>query len=101
MKPSKAEAIGNGVFLIMLGVLFYFGWLWPGILIAIWLSFAVRQLLTGRHTDFVLTTLLLGSLFIVIFFNMSWNMLTPILFILGGGYLIYNEFVKDDSVKDD
>lgn len=97
MKPSKAEAIGNGIFLIMLGVLFYFRWLWPGILLAIWASFAVRQLLTGRNSDFILTTLLLGSLFIVIFFNLSWNMLTPILFILGGGYLIYKEFMIDDK----
>lgn len=100
MKASRAEAIGNGVFLILLGVLFYFSWLWPGILLAVWASFAVRQLLTGRHTDFVLTTLLLGSLFLVIYFNLSWNMLTPILFILGGGYLIYKEFFIDVPKKE-
>lgn len=101
MKPSKAEAIGNGVFLILLGVLFYFRWLWPGILLAVWASFGIRQLLTGRHSDFLLTSLLLGSLFIVIFFDLSWNMLTPILFVLGGGYLIYKEFARDNLKRDE
>jgi hypothetical protein len=96
MKRSKAEAIGNGVFLIVLGFLFYFNWWWPGILVAVWASFAVRQLLTGRQQDFLLTTLLLGCLFLVVLFNLSWNMLTPLLFILGGGYLIYKEYSSDD-----
>lgn len=97
MKRSKIEAIGNGVFLIGLGVLFYMNWWWPGILIAIWASLATRQLLSGRMQDLLLSSFLLGALFIVAFFHLSWNLMTPILLILGGAYLILREFYYDDS----
>jgi hypothetical protein len=89
---SKSESIGNGVFLISLGVLFYFQWWWPGILLAIWASFAARQLFSGRTQDFLLTSVLLFSLFLVAFFNLSWDLLMPVLFVLAGGYLIFKEF---------
>lgn len=97
VKRSKIEAIGNGVFLICLGFLFYFNWWWPGILVAVWASLATRQLLTGRKQDLLLSTFLLGSLFVVAFFKLSWDLITPILFILGGGYLIIKEFYSDDA----
>lgn len=99
MKRSTANAISNGVFLLILAVLFYFNWWWPGILVAVWAFFALRQLLTNRQQDFLLTTLLLGSLFLVLIFNLSWNMLAPILFLIGGGYVIYREYLADRSSK--
>ena len=97
MKRSKIEAISNGVFLIALGVLFYFNWWWPGILVAVWASLAARQGLSGRLQDLLLSTFLLGSLFIVAFFNLSWNLVAPILFVLGGAYLILREFYYEDN----
>lgn len=95
MHRSKIEAIGNGVFLIILGILFYFNWWWPGILIAVWASLAVRQVLSHRMQDLLLSTFLLGSLFVVAFFNLSWNLVTPIIFVFGGLYLILREFYYD------
>lgn len=100
MKRSKADAIGNGVFLIFLGVLFYMNWWWPGILVAIWAALATRQLFTGRMQDFLLTSILLLSLFLVAFFNLSWNLLMPILFVLAGGYLVFREFLSEKDGKD-
>lgn len=97
MGRGKADAIGNGVFLVILGLLFYTNWWWPGILLAIWGSLATRQILTKRTQDFLLSTLLFGSLFIVAFFRFSWDLLTPVLFILGGSYLIFREFYSDDG----
>lgn len=97
MKRSRVEAIGNGVFLILLGVLFYFNWWWPGILVAVWASLATRQVLSSRMQDLLLSTFLLGTLFIVAFFRLSWDLITPILFVLGGLYLILREFYYDDA----
>lgn len=95
MKRSKADAMGNGVFLVFLGVLFYFNWWWPGMLVAIWASLATRQLVTGRTQDFLVTSILLLSLFLVAFFNLSWHLFMPILFVLAGGYIIFREFLSD------
>lgn len=97
MKRSKIDAIGNGVFLILLGVLFYFNWWWPGILVAIWASLAVRQMLSGRMQDLLLSSFLLGTLFFVAFFNLSWNLMAPLLFVMGGLYIIMKEFYYDDA----
>lgn len=95
----KAEAISNGVFLIALGVLFYFNAWWPGILLAIWAFLATRQSLTGRHFDLVVTTFILVGLFVVTTFEISWSVLGPLLFIIGGGYIIFREYflVKEDD----
>ncbi len=97
MKRSRVEAIANGIFLILLGFLFYFNWWWPGILVAVWASLATRQVLSGRMQDLLLSTFLLGSLFIVAYFQLSWNLMTPILFVLGGLYIILREFYYDDD----
>jgi predicted membrane protein len=94
---TKAEAISNGVLLIFLGLLFYTNWWWPGILVAIWATFATRQYLTERYQDLLLTTILLFSLFVVALFNLSWNLLTPILFVLAGGYLILRAYFSEQD----
>lgn len=99
MSRSKIEAIGNGIFLMMLGVLFYFNWWWPGIIVALWASLAVRQGLSGRMQDMLLSTFLLGSLFVVAFFELSWNLIAPILFVFGGLYIILREFYYDDAAN--
>lgn len=100
MTRSKIEAIGNGVFLICLGFLFYLNWWWPGILVAVWASLATRQILSGRKQDLILTSFLLGSLFIVAFFKLSWDLITPVLFVLGGAYLIIREFYYDEEERE-
>lgn len=100
MSRRKVEAISNGVFLICLGILFYTKWWWPGILIAVWATFGTRQVLTGRYQDLLLTSILLLSLFVVAFFNLSWDLLMPVLFVISGGYLIFREFIRVPNDKD-
>lgn len=94
---KKAEAISNGVLLIFLGLLFYTNWWWPGILVAIWATFATRQYLTERYQDLILTTILLLSLFVVALFQLNWDLLTPLLFLLAGGYLIFRAYYSEEE----
>lgn len=100
ISKKKAEAISTGIFLIALGIIFYFNYWWPGILLALWAFLGSRQSLTGRHFDFFVSTVILLGLFAVITFNISWSVLGPLLFILGGIYLIFREylFATDSSV---
>lgn len=102
MTKRKADAISNGAFLIALGVLFYTNFWWPGILAAIWLSIGLRQLLTGRIYDFCISTFILLGLFIITIFNFEWAILLPVLFIIGGIYIIFREyFFAEDSNGED
>lgn len=88
----KADAISNGVFLVALGALFYFEFWWPGILLAIWAALTTRQYLTGRQNDLMISTVILLGLFIVTYFRLDWSTLMPVLFVLGGIYLIFREY---------
>lgn len=99
LKRTRAEMIGNGVFLIILGVLFYYNWWWPGILIAIWAAIATRQILTGRHQEFLLTTILFVTLFVIAYFKLSWDLMLPLLFIIGGGFIIVRELIAEETEK--
>ena len=99
LSKRKSDIIGNGVFLIGLGILFYINSWWPGILLPIWASLGSRQFLTGRIYDLVLTTVILWSLFIVYFFKIDLTSLLPVLFVLGGIYIVFREFFYADDTN--
>lgn len=102
MSKRKADAISNGAFLIALGVLFYTNFWWPGILAAIWISIGLRQFLTGRIYDLCISTIILLGLFAMTVFNFEWAVLLPVLFIVGGIYIIFREyfFAEDTNGED-
>lgn len=110
LSKRKANALSNGAFLIGLGILFYTNYWWPGILLAIWVSLALRQYLTGRTYDLVISTFVLIGLFIITLFKLDWSLLMPILFVVGGIYIIFREYFfaeetngedKSQEIKDD
>lgn len=89
----KADTISNGVFLILLGVLFYTGQWWPGILFALGLTFAVRQFLTGRRLDFFITVVVVAILGGITLAGHIFSGFFPILFVAAGIYLIAKEIL--------
>ena len=97
MSSKKIEALSNGVFLIALGVLFYTNFWWPGILIALWLALATRQLLSSRKFDFIVSSLILGGIFVLSYFRISWDVVLPAFFVLGGLYIVGREYVYSES----
>ena len=91
LPKRKADTISNGVFLILLGCLFYTGQWWPGILFALGLTFAIRQYLTGRRLNFFITIVLVGVLGVMTLAGQAFSLLFPILFIGAGLFLIAKE----------
>lgn len=87
----KADTISNGVFLILLGFLFYTGQWWPGILFALGLTFAIRQYLTGRLLDFIITVVVVALLGAITLAGHIFSIFFPLLFIAAGVYLIAKE----------
>ena len=102
MSKQKSEILSNCVFLLGLTILLYTGAWWPGILLALWATLALRQYLTGLMYDVIVTSVLLIGLFVVSFFQIDWNVLMPILFVLGGIYIIFREayFSGDTNGED-
>lgn len=99
---TRAETISNGAFLVALGVLFATEYWWPGILLAIWVALAIREYLSGRYYDLAITSIILLGLFAFTFFQWGWSIILPILFIIGGIYIIFREyFYGEDSNGED
>lgn len=101
MSKKKADAISNGVFLIGLGILIYSEAWWPGILVALWATLAVRQYFTGRIYDLFLTTIFLWGLFVVVLLKLNWAVIIPVLLILGGIHLIFREYCVAEGIEDE
>jgi hypothetical protein len=103
----RANSISLGLFLIGLGIVTYFGIVWPFILLVIGVALLFRQYFRGRLYDMAITTLIFGGLFIFYFFNISSDVLMPVLFTIGGLYLIFREYfvfkdrVGEDRIEDD
>lgn len=102
MTKRKAEAVSNGVFLVLIGMMIYATAFWPWILLALWAWIGLRQLLTARKYDFIVSTILFLGLFIISFFDLKWAYIMPVLFILGGIYIVFREYFysKDTNGED-
>lgn len=102
VSKRKADAFANGAFFIGLGILLYTNMWWPWILVAVWVFLSLRQFLTGRHWDFAISTTLLAGLFLISYFHIDWSLLAPILFVVGGLYIMFKEFFyAEDSNGED
>lgn len=102
LSKNKADAISNGAFLVILGMLIYSNQWWPWILCGVWVWTGLRQFLTGRTYDFIVSSIILLGLFIISLFNIQWSILMPILFVIGGIYIIFREyfFAQDSNGED-
>lgn len=101
MSKRRADAISNGIFLVGLGILVYSGFWWPGILVVLWTTLAVRQYFTGRIYDLIISSVLLWALFFIVFFNVEWSVLIPVLLILGGIHIIFREYSVASGVEEE
>jgi len=92
ISKRKIDALSTGVLLFGLGILFYTNTWWPGILLVIWAYLGMKQWLSNRIFDLIVTSIILPGLFLVSFFDVKLNVLVPVLFFLGGLYIIFREF---------
>lgn len=87
----KAETISTGLFLVLLGLIFYTDQWWPGILFAIGLSYASREYLTGKRLNLFFTLIALG---ILGFFTLAGHLFSgffPFILVAAGLYLVAKE----------
>lgn len=102
LSKRKADSISNGAFLIGIGMLLYSNQWWPNFLLVLWVTLVLRQYLTGRIYDTILSTILLLGLFLVSYIKINWSVIIPVLFVIGGIYLIFREyFYAEETIEEE
>jgi hypothetical protein len=94
---KRAQAYSSAVFLVGLAVLAITEYWWPGLMLVLGLSLALRQFLLGRVHDTLVTLLVFVGTFVTIAFDISWRVFLPILFTLGAIYILCREFIEARS----
>jgi hypothetical protein len=98
VSKKRAKALASALFLIGLAILAFTGFWWPAIMLVIGVPLALRQYLLGRSGDALLTLIISGGVFITYQFDLSWDILLPILFSLGAIFILFREFVEAKEV---
>ena len=63
-------------------------------MLVVGIPLALRQHLSGRHYDMYVTLFVFLGVFITVAFNISWQVLLPILFSIGAIYIFFREFLE-------
>jgi len=94
VSKRRAKVISVALFLVGLAIITYLHAWWPGIMLAVGLPLALRQYLLGRHYDMGVSLFVFVGVFVTIQFNISWEVLLPVLFALGGIYILFREYLE-------
>ena len=94
VSKRRASAFSTALFLLGLAALSITGSWWPGILLPVGLSLALRQYLLGRRYDMLISLIVFIGAFITTQFEISWEILLPVLFSLGAFYILCRELME-------
>jgi len=89
---KRARAISSSFFLIGLAILSILGQWWPGILLVIGIPLAFRQFLLGKIYDAFLSLVIFVGAFVATRYEISWEILMPVLFVIAALYILIREF---------
>ena len=98
---KKAQAYSSTLFLLGVIVLILTESWWPGLMLALGLSLALRQFLLGRTYDMVVTLVVFLGTFVTVQFDISWQVFLPILFSLGALYVLFREFFLPEEISEE
>ena len=93
---KRAKAISSSLFLVGLAVVSFTQNWWPGILLVIGIPLALRQLLLGRVYDMFLSLVIFVGGFVVSGYQVSWEVVLPVIFIVAAIYTLAREFLDSN-----
>lgn len=94
VSKKRAKTLSVALFLIGIAIISFLHSFWPGIMLAVGLPLALRQYLLGRPYDMFVSLFVFVGVFITVQFNISWEVLLPVLFGTGGIYLLFREYLE-------
>ncbi|MBN1314874.1 MAG: hypothetical protein JXA42_05385 [Anaerolineales bacterium] len=92
MNKQNADTISGGIFLIGLGILFFFNWFWPGILVVAGVVGFVNQWMKGQLINGLTTLIVFCGLALVLSAGFQWRIVLPVGLIALGILGIVNAF---------
>ena len=93
----RAQGISSALCLMGLAIVAYLHAWWPGIMLAIGLPLALRQFLLGRNYDMWVSLVIFCGVFIISQFDISWDLILPVLFAVGGIYILFREYFESKT----
>jgi len=90
----RAKTLSSALLLVGLAIVAYLQAWWPGVMLAIGIPVALRQYLLGRRYDMFVSLFVFVGVFITVQFNLSWEVLLPVLFGIGGIYILFREYLE-------
>src|SRR3990170_1286728 len=100
MSKRKAHILSTILFLVGLFILGYFKFFWPAILLVIGVPLALRQYLIGNQFDMTTSLFVFIGAYITAQFNISWEIVLPIIFTIGGIYILFREFFVPKDIDE-
>lgn len=97
----RAKAISLALLFIGLAIVAFLHAWWPGVMLAVGVPLALRQYLLGRPYDTAVSLLVFGGVFITVQFDISWEILLPVLFTVGGIYVLFREYIESRNPPED
>ncbi len=94
---KTAKACSLALFLVGLAIVTYTNNWWPGITLAVGIPLALRQHLVGRRYDMYVSLFVFIGVFVTVQFNISWEVLLPVLFSLGAVYIFFREYLESTT----
>lgn len=98
---KKATALSFALFLIGLALISYFNYWWPGIMAALGIALAARHYLLGKYYDTAITLFVFLGVFITVFFHLPDQFILPVLFVIGGIYFFFRNFLDTTTSPED
>ena len=88
----RAKALSLSLLFLGLAILSFTGEWWPSVVLVAGIPLALRQFLLGRPHDFILTLLVFSGVFVTYQYEVNWQLLLPVLFIIAAIYIVFKEF---------
>jgi hypothetical protein len=103
VSKRRAKILSVALFFIGLAIVIYLNAWWPGIMLAVGIPLAARQYLLGRRYDMGVTLFVFVGVFVTVQFNISWQIILPVLFALGGVYILFREYLesKEETLEEE
>lgn len=101
VSQKRARALSSALLLVCLAIVSFTGVWWPNILLAIGIPLALRQYFLGRVYDMFLSLAIFGGAYIVAGYQISWDILLPVIFGIGAIYILFREFCNPYSTTED
>ncbi len=101
MSRKKIAVFSIVLFFAGLVFLTVFGGWWPGIMLAVGLPLSLRQYLLGRRYDMCVSLFVFLGVFITVQFDIAWEIILPVIFTIGGVYLLGRELIEFRQITED